>query len=81
MSTNRKHRKILEKPKIAQLRGDEALGRMGFGVAVRADSRVSTQCHRFYYVSAIRGCVMGGSVCFGAFHFVVYCLLSIIYAI
>ena len=64
MSTNRKHRKILEKPKIAQLRGDEAQGREGVGVAFTAVSRAS--------LSAIRGCVLGGSVFFGALHFVVY---------
>ena len=64
MSTNRKPRKILEKPKMAQLRGDEAQGREGL--------ELQLQLIPARLLSAIRGCVMGGSVSFDALHFVVY---------
>ena len=52
MSTNRKHRKILEKPKMAQLRGDEALGIHGprpSGSASHTHTQAQKQALAGYY--------------------------------
>ena len=49
---------------MAQLRGDEAQGREGL--------ELQLQLIPARLLSAIRGCVMGGSVSFDALHFVVY---------